>query len=307
MNNFIYDWGGLIATINELDGSDTLYFNRSDLKEYANRLKKLEESKDVEELQTGLNLFTKEERDYLHSPLLDHLTRVFKKPSWTDYPLVEASRHGYLDAIRVLLDKGVDVSEHRDFAFVQACGANHLDVMKYLHSRGADVHAENNAPFIHACAQEDTEMLEWLHNTGVNIHDENGMEKAVEMNNINAVAFLLDHGVFAEFKYGYRPVTIAIENNCIAITKLFLKLHPEIITQQSMMIAYASRNGHMEMVELLYSHGAPIQNVMPGIIDWLECLSRDNPIDILDALTNERFEKHKAVLQFYINKNENND
>ena len=62
-----------------------------------------------------------------------------------DNALVNASRKGHLETVRLLLDRGADVHARNDHALRFAAQRGRLETVRLLLDRGADVHAQNDA------------------------------------------------------------------------------------------------------------------------------------------------------------------
>lgn len=81
----MYNWGGLVETVNELDGADALMNDKNTFSECVKKLRMLEETKTIAELKTLLKekeLFSNTERNYLNSPLLDKLYDTLNQLSY---------------------------------------------------------------------------------------------------------------------------------------------------------------------------------------------------------------------------------
>lgn len=59
--------------------------------------------------------------------------------------LIWASGNGYLELVRLLLERGADVHAYNDLALRWASRMGHLDIVKLLLERGANVHANGGS------------------------------------------------------------------------------------------------------------------------------------------------------------------
>ena len=122
--------------------------------------------------------------------------------------LIMASCHGNINSVRLLLKYGATVNDLNDdniTAIDYACHAGHLDVIKLLHNEGANL---------------DSQLLLW---------------ETCESGELEAVEFLLDHGV---------GVKINLE-----------------IEHCGTPLAQACKERNLEIIELLVEHGADVNFV----------------------------------------------
>lgn len=129
------EWGGLIAEISVLDGFNELLESRSDWKTIVENLKRLEESKTVEEVKEVCSYFSDYTRLYLGSTLLDELCDAYKEPK----PLLEACKQGKMHILKFLIDHGADIHENNEEALKIAGEEQKLDVAEFLIDSGADM------------------------------------------------------------------------------------------------------------------------------------------------------------------------
>jgi len=64
------------------------------------------------------------------------------------YALVNASKNGHIDIVKLLLDNGADVAGYKNqyYALTVACIDGYLDIVKLLIEAGSDVNAEGGHP-----------------------------------------------------------------------------------------------------------------------------------------------------------------
>ena len=91
----------------------------------------------------------------------------------SEYPLRFACRHGLLNTVRLLIDKGVDVHVHDDAPIFFAAFGNHLEIVRLLITEGANVHVYHNHPLRYAAECGRKEMVKILIAAGANVNVSN--------------------------------------------------------------------------------------------------------------------------------------
>lgn len=135
MNKLRYDWGGLIAEIAVLDDFNELLKTRNDLKRFYEHLKRLEETKSVEEVKEVCSYFSIHNRAYINSKFLDELCEA----CWGDNPLLEACKLGHLNAVKFLTERGADIHANNEEALQTAGHFGRVEVAEWLIDNGADM------------------------------------------------------------------------------------------------------------------------------------------------------------------------
>lgn len=80
-----------------------------------------------------------------------------------------AAQYGHLEAVKYLLDQGVDVNIHNGEALNWAAHNNHLELVKYLISREADVNSNNSRALLFATIQDNFQVVRILVEANANI------------------------------------------------------------------------------------------------------------------------------------------
>ena len=114
--------------------------------------------------------------------------------------LLIASKNGNLNLIRLLLERNITV--HLDVAFFKACEENWIDIVRMLLDKGVDVNISNhykNTSLIIVSSQGYIEIANLLLSRGANINHQNTYGKTALMvaslrKNIEMVKFLLNNG-----------------------------------------------------------------------------------------------------------------
>jgi hypothetical protein len=106
----------------------------------------------------------------------------------SDEPLFVAVRGKHINAVRFLIEKGADVNAYNGQALEAAVNRNLLEITKVLLDNGADIHIRDDITLRTAITNEKTEMIKLLLDRGANA---NGLV-AVFKNKIDTVRLLLN-------------------------------------------------------------------------------------------------------------------
>ena len=90
-----------------------------------------------------------------------------------DSPLSTASKYGYLEVVKYLVEQGSYVRVSNDEALRFASFNGHLEIVKYLVEQGADVRADNNYALRSASIKGHLEVVKYLVEQGANVHARN--------------------------------------------------------------------------------------------------------------------------------------
>ena len=85
-------------------------------------------------------------------------------------PLIIASQIGNLDAVKYLVEQGVNIHVNDDDAVAIASLGGHLDVVKYLVEHGADIHIEDEYALRWASRNGHLDVVKYLVEQGADIH-----------------------------------------------------------------------------------------------------------------------------------------
>ncbi|KAI0290858.1 ankyrin repeat-containing domain protein [Russula brevipes] len=149
-------------------------------------------------------------------------------------PLRAASRRGYTDVARVLLDHGANpnATNYADAPLTAAFDYNHLEVMQLLLARGVDLRASANlcgSTLRTAAFRGRTEVIQLLlrYHADANESDDNGMTAlhcASTQGHFKVVQLLLEHGADANARTwnDYTPLRMASQRGYLDIVRLLL-------------------------------------------------------------------------------------
>ena len=133
-----------------------------------------------------------------------------------------ASRLGYLDVVKLLIELGADIHAQCDNAIVWAsCGGNLL-VVKLLVKLGANIHAQNNQAIIYASCHNHLLVAKLLIKLGANVHAQDSQ----------AIIFTSRDGY-------------------LSIVKLLIDSGADVHAQNNLALKYAIRNKHTDVIKLL--------------------------------------------------------
>ncbi len=150
-----------------------------------------------------------------------------------DTPLIEASRKGDLDAVKLLVEKGADVNAKGEAWYGPlhcACENQHVDVAVYLLASGADVNIYSHHKPLHYVAMNgNITLAEILYAYGADINAK-GIDGgtplfvAVVDRQLPMVQWLLSRGADPNIAaiYDRTPLQVAAKRNDLTIGKLLL-------------------------------------------------------------------------------------
>ncbi|WP_341811544.1 ankyrin repeat domain-containing protein [Wolbachia endosymbiont (group A) of Oxytorus armatus] len=219
-----------------------------------------------------------------------------------------AAEHDNKNIIELLLNKGVSVNEVDKDGWTPlhwASWSGHLDVVEYLIRKGANINAADNSGKrpVHVAAESNNKnIIEFLLSKGENVNDCGDdywrpLHYAAKAGSLEAAKFLVENGAgFYSKKYettdGQAPIHIAAYYGHKSIVKFFVvEKGVDINWEDSYRshgnwwtpLHWASKGGHLDVVEYLVSLGANIDAQ-----DWY----RKTPIDIA------RGAEHTDIVQY---------
>ncbi len=183
-------------------------------------------------------------------------------------PLHRAAQRGRVEIITLLLDKGAKVDggwqpkafEPPITPLQFAVRERHLDAARLLLARGATVDASHlgigNTPIYDAVDQGDTEMVKLLLRKGANPKQENPLFGALASGKMELIQLFIDRG--ADLKTDPRLLMYAAISGKKQMVELVLSKGFNIADAENRGIsalAYASQNGHLDIVRLLLEKG----------------------------------------------------
>lgn len=219
-HSFFTKWGGLLEELESMEGFEELLRSREDLRIYKAKLLALEQSKTVKDARKIVASFTAHDRNYLNSPLLDHLSETNKRHSWIKW----ACRKGYLDVIHFLTARGVRLFP--DELMQTACAYGQNEVIKFLLNKDPKIESEhlNSACF-------------YGHANTVKLLIENGANVSEDDNSALCHACINGH---------------------VDVVKVIIESDPDSYHDYNTAFQIACSKGHLEVVKLMIATGADI-------------------------------------------------
>lgn len=210
-------------------------------------------------------------------------------------PLMEAAWNGYLDIVRLLVEKGANVNAIDDeggTALMLACKNCHLGVTKVLLDRGANVNAvkfdDGWTSIFFASENGYAEIVQELINRGADVNatdHENWtplMEASIEGHTAIAMT-LIENGanINASTNDGWTPLMLSrfVWHESIKALSIFLSTHPNFVGQ-----LFFSLRGHYDTVVTLINEGAQINAVDNDRVSALMWASKSGHLDIVKKL-----------------------
>ncbi|MBI4559347.1 MAG: ankyrin repeat domain-containing protein [Candidatus Hydrogenedentes bacterium] len=159
-----------------------------------------------------------------------------RHPRTLDTPLIEAARHGHLDMVKLLVEKGANVNLQGEAWYAPlhcAAAAGHIEVMKFLLDHGADLTLfsgnGHNTPLHEAAANGQTEAVALLLAQGAaigakGIDEATPLEVAAVNGHAAMVEFLLARGAEVNSRglYGRTPLHAAADRDQVEVGRLLL-------------------------------------------------------------------------------------
>lgn len=202
-----------------------------------------------------------------------------------------AARKGYNDIINFLyLQDDLKDLFRNSYALDNASYHGHMDTVKLLLHYGADIHQREDGPFRHACRRKDTEMAKLLLENGANIHavQDNSLRNSCANGNTIMVEFLLKNGADLHSEDD-EPLQLACIYGYFEIVKLLIENGANIHAENDDALKHAVQYEHTNIVQFLLEHGAN-----PNIIDIRKLQKYPEIREIF--MKNERFLFKKQVL-----------
>ncbi|KAF6823075.1 ankyrin repeat domain-containing protein 52 [Colletotrichum plurivorum] len=195
---------------------------------------------------------------------------------WGRTPIYAASMNGHLEVVKVLLEKGADVSVANTNGWTPLHSAStssngHLDVVKILLEKGADVLVATNdgrTPLHSASSNGHLDVVKVLLASGadVSVAKKNGwtpLKAASSNGHLNVVKILLEKGadVLVATNDGWTPLHSASSDGHLEVVKVLLENGADVSvanTNGRTPLYSASSNGHLEVVKVLLESGADV-------------------------------------------------
>jgi ankyrin repeat protein len=191
-------------------------------------------------------------------------------------PLHAAVHERHIEALELLANKNVDVRDSNDQIPLHAASRlGYTDIGRQLINRGADVNARDNkhrTSLNLAACEGRLEVIQILlkHKADVTIRDERGkmpLHAALDGGSLKAARLLLQHGADADAKVntnqGQTPLQHAAQNRQLDFVRLLLEYRADVNVQDTtkksqIPLHYAVWDGDDDVMQLLLNHGADV-------------------------------------------------
>jgi ankyrin repeat protein/8-oxo-dGTP pyrophosphatase MutT (NUDIX family) len=190
------------------------------------------------------------------------------KPTTTfipaDLALETAAASGEVDRVRRLVRSGgVDVNADNGKALRSASQNGYLEIVKLLVERGADVHAGNDGALREACKdlEELLDIVEYLLDAGADVHAEGdeALRSASKNGHLQVMRLLVERGadVHAGNDRALREACKDVDERT-DIVQLLLEAGADVHAEDDEALRWASLGGHLDVVTLLLAAGADV-------------------------------------------------
>ncbi|ROW08371.1 hypothetical protein VMCG_03264 [Cytospora schulzeri] len=227
-----------------------------------------------------------------------------------------------VDSVRTLLEAGVDPNAKKDGVYTPLCSAirdDRADIVSLLLANGADPNLPaSEHPCFKCVTHHRSHFLPQIIEAGGDPTEPRGIvEKAVAHDNMDALVYLLDHGVDANAKSseGYTPLTTAIREDradmvdlllgrgaepavrgqdwplCMAVKRpaILKKLLPAVTNPKAFkgVVEMAVCANQPESIRLLLGAGFSVEDKNGGVFSPLTSAIREGHKDIVRYLIDE--------------------
>ena len=110
--------------------------------------------------------------------------------------LTYCSQYGYIEVVKLLLEKGANIHADDDYALRWSARNEHIEVVKLLLEKGANIHADNDYALRWSAKNGHIEVVKLLLEKGANIHadDDYALRLSACYGQIEVVKYLLEKG-----------------------------------------------------------------------------------------------------------------
>ena len=209
-------------------------------------------------------------KEYGYAEIAKLLRKAGAKEPLTEENFLASVKANDIDAVKLLLAEGIDISECGTTAFMIAAEHGYTDIVRTLGNKGVDVNAKDKygRPLLMLAMSEKgkPEIVKFLVDNGADL-DIGGTTSpltwAVERGYTDVVKSILareDRGRMVESSYS-NALNAAERRGYTAIVKLFLDDGVEIDSDLGFgetLLMHAARDGYTDMVKLLIDRGADV-------------------------------------------------
>lgn len=168
-----------------------------------------------------------------------------------------SAANGFLDVLKLLDLTCKDTKIMHSLALIAASSNGYLDVVIYLHKIPTNLNLKNNCAIKRACENGYLNVVNYLQQNGCFFESHRIVNKIINSNNFDALTFVLSnyYTYWLTKSICSNLVNLAINKNNLNIVKL---LHNFNSFDLNNTLITASKNGYLQIVEYLISHGAQI-------------------------------------------------
>lgn len=248
-------WGGLIETVNELEGKCENPY----LESLVQKLQKIEQCNSIHQMRKIINSFSEYDRNYLNSKILDDLssseyTRTISEIRWM----------GKENTTPRTVPKG---RKRKNCTLRNAAKKGHFSVVQFMYEKGFfRIKNEPEKAFIYALENGHFDIVYFLVNNGVNIRHGNDRAAYISCKNgyLDFLIYLEQKGLFACIPDPERRVQIdenmfykALTHGRIDIVRYFMKKNIVLIVIEYAIIHAIKRN-YLDVLQYIYDMPADI-------------------------------------------------
>ena len=128
-----------------------------------------------------------------------------------------SAKHGDIEVVRLLLDRGADIHAKDDEALRWSAFYGHVEVVRLLLDRGADIHAGVDASLQWSAENGHVEVVRLLLDRGADIHADNdyALQMSARYGHVEVVRLLLDRGALL-------PERNMISTSCMNLIRIYI-------------------------------------------------------------------------------------
>ena len=176
-----------------------------------------------------------------------------------NYQFVNASRYGYLEVVKLLIEKGANVRAQNNQGIIVASEYGYLEIVKLLIKNNVDMRAQNNRSIISASFNGHLSIVELLIKNGANVCAQNNQAiiNASGKGHLKIVKLLIDSGANVSDQHN-QAIINSSKGGYLEITKLLIDSGANVCDQNNLAIRFAGEKDHLKIVKLLIDSGANV-------------------------------------------------